>query len=200
MSRARGQDGLTLIETLVMIAVTALVGAALVNVATRANAANSARATRALDAEAIRRVEADLRRAGAAAEPGVVERFSISGGPRSVRWATIGYAPCGNGSAVTTFSIEASAQGGRLVRTCAGRTELLAQWPASVRADFAFSADGYSWRALPPALEPRDPGADQGIYLRWRVRGPGAEERVSVMRLGGAPGEKTSLLEYLDRP
>lgn len=197
MSRARGQDGLTLIETLVMIAVTALVGAALVNVATRANAANYARANRALDAEAVRRVEADLRRAGAAATPAVVESFALTADSRSARWETVGYAPCASGSAVVTFSIEANAQGGRLVRACANRTEVLARWPSSMRADFAVSAEGYSWRAAPPSAEPRDEGGEQGVYLRWRLRGPGAEERVSVVRLGGSPAMQRSVLDGL---
>lgn len=203
MTRARGQSGLTLLETLVMIAVTALVGAALVNVATRANTSNYARATRTLDVESMRRAEIELRRAGVAATSDVAALYSFKGDSRRVEWATTGYVGCAKGSALTRFAIEATGDGGeRLVRRCRTRADVVAQWPAGARGDFAYSSDGYSWLATPPSAEPRDPGGEQGVYLRLRVRGPGRDERLSVVRLAGAAdaNDATSVLEAVGGP
>ncbi|MBU6374217.1 MAG: hypothetical protein KJS97_15940 [Alphaproteobacteria bacterium] len=201
MTRARGQDGLTLLETLVMIAVTALVGAALMNVAARANASNYSRAVRTLDLEAMRAAETELRRAGAAAEEVVAAAFEFTGDSRSASWRTIGYTPCAKGLSTTSFAIEAIAGGERFVRRCAtadglaGRSDVVARWPAGMRGDLAFSTDGFVWRTTPPSAEPRDPGGEQGVYLRLRLRGPGALERVSVVRVSHAASKYASVLE-----
>jgi type II secretory pathway pseudopilin PulG len=185
MKRA-AQSGLTLLETLVMIAITALVAALLANVAERTNRANFARSDAIVASSALMVAEEELRRAGTHASLGV-DGAQVSGDDRRFAVETIGLAPCGLSRNDTFFLIENQRSGGALVRVCGagGPRRALLEWPPGVRATFSYSADGAVWTQNVDALS-SDERTRSASFARLDLAGLGAPDAALVIRIGGA--------------
>lgn len=184
--RLKAQSGLTLLETLVMIAITALVAAILANVAERANRSNFARADVIIAASALDAAEQELRRAGASAASGA-DGVTVKGDQRRLAFETIGFSPCGLSRNETVFAIEERRAGGALVRACGagGPRRALIEWPVGVRAAFLYSADGAVWTGAVDEQTQRE-RFEPVAFARLDLSGPGAQQAALVVRLGGA--------------
>jgi hypothetical protein len=189
MAAARSRSGLTLFETLVMIAITALIGAVVLNVGARANAGNFGRAERIAAAQSLQIAEEDLRRAArdAGAIGGAVD---VNGDANSVSFGVLGLESCGLSRIEAKFAIRSNGEGGALVRRCSGRAPVvIARWPAGARGDFAYSADGIAWRSSFTAGAGPDGAPQRSIFVRMRLIGPGPAERTFIVRANAANAE-----------
>ena len=186
MTRARSRSGLTLFETLVMIAITALIGAVVMNVGARANAGNFDRSTRVAAAQALQVAEEDLRQAAREADA-VSGSVDVKGDATAVSISVVGFAACGLSRNEAKFAILANSKGSALIRRCAGRAPIeIARWPAGARPEFGYSTDGLVWRSsfagdAAPAGAPA-----QGVFVRLRWTGPGVADGAFVVRFAAA--------------
>jgi hypothetical protein len=182
MTRARSRSGLTLFETLVMIAITALIGAVVMNVGARANAGNFDRSTRVAAAQALQVAEEDLRQAAREADA-VSGSVDVKGDATAVSIGVVGFAACGLSRNEATFAILANSKGSALIRRCAGRAPVeIARWPAGARPEFGYSTDGLVWRSSFAG----DAAPAQGIFVRLRWTGPGVADGAFVVRFAAA--------------
>lgn len=155
-----GERGLSLFEALIMLAVTALVGALLLPMTSNAVARNGSRANAAIESAELTRGEAAFRALVGATAPesgivGQARTLSFVADPEQ----SFGCAAFGLRTHVT-LTIETDAARSRLVCASSQTDAALATWDGS--AAFAYSADGAAWTRTwrgPGADDAADPNA-----------------------------------------
>lgn len=165
-----GERGLTLFEALIMLAVTALIGALLLPMTSSALTRNRARAESALSSAANARGEAAYRALVSAALP----EAGIAGGASAITFVAdpdqdLSCAPLGARTPVT-LALQIEQEETKLVCAGGGERAVLASWPG--RAAFAYSTDGAAWASAwrgGGALETPEPNA-AAPFVRLETR------------------------------
>lgn len=165
-----GERGLTLFEALIMLAVTALIGALLLPMTGNALTRNRARAESALESAANARGEIAYR----ALVGATIAEAGIAGDASAMTFVAdpdqdLSCAPLGARTPVT-LALQGAQDTTQLV--CAGADRaVLASWQGG--AAFAYSADGVSWTRAwrsAGALEAPEPNAE-APYVRLETAG-----------------------------
>jgi len=201
------ERGLTMIEALVMLAITAMVAALLYPMTARAMADAARGAAHGLnDAAAARgeRVTRLLLRSAIApqAAPGSAPVLStIAGDPDAVAFDVAladaaGCARAGDDQTVTLLIANERDGGGALLCTVGRRETELWRWPQG-QGQFAYSLDGVSWarqwRGRPASSRNGDVQTVLAPLVRFEVLAPGRNRQVWVERAG-----RTGPLEITD--
>lgn len=143
-----GERGLSLIEALVMVTVTALLALLLLPLASRAAGRNFSLAERALDAADAANAEAQVRALVRAMAQQPSLPLAFDGQAQSVTFApslatATACAPAG-ASTWVRLRIAVEGEGGRLYCEIDGRRMQMLRWSAG-EARFSYSADGANW-------------------------------------------------------
>lgn len=153
-----GEHGLSLIEALVMLAVSAMIALLLLPMTGRTLLANYTRAESSMDAASRARGEEQFRALlHAAVQPrpeNGLPKSTLAGDARALvitleAAQPVACAPA-RGHAEVTLRIIAAGAGGRMVCEADGVQASLLEWSSGVGA-FAFSQDGEGWRGQWPA-------------------------------------------------
>lgn len=200
---AAGEAGLTLIETLVMLVITALVALLIMPTAERGVRDNFAVAARIASSVDRSFSEGDYRLLLRQATPpiadaqGYIADRALTGNARSVRFPSEsdGSGPCPDraGYSVVSLDLERDKKGGQLICEASGRRTVLLSWEAGDAA-FSYSRDGKVWTSSWPAAgrrmmigrsetEPADRPAETPL-VRLTVTGAGPASALWVERAG----------------
>ena len=200
MQRSRGQmseRGFTLVETLVMLAVTALIASLVIPMSSRGVRDNFNLADRVLSSADRAASEAEYRRLLRQVVPplarpdGSIEDSGLVGVSTALRFPVeseqAGGCPGGAGYRVVRLRVERKAGGGRLLCDDASSTRPLLEWERG-EASFSYSEDGVSWFAAWPVRRGEEtPEAGAPPLVRMRLR-EGRKTRLLWIERAGDPG------------
>lgn len=190
-SNRRTEAGLTLLETLIAIAIAAIIGASLMNLGARNADGNVRRATRALDADALSGVERVVRNSAARAV--AMEEGGdplIEANPVRFAFASVGQV-CGAGRQVVTYAVEARQRGVSLVERCGRQARDLFGDAKISEVGLSYSRDGVTWFETLDGADLREradraPVLAASTFVRVDIAVGDGRKHGFVVRLGGA--------------